>query len=60
MSNNRASFHLCGHENLIKQQKDSKYENDCRLVTDLYERPSYSLWVKKGLDGTSSQNRKVN
>ena len=31
ISNNRASFHFWGKENLVKHQKVSKYyENDCR------------------------------
>ena len=32
ISNNRASFHFRGKEDLLKHQKVSKYENDCRLI----------------------------
>ena len=32
ISNNRVSFHLWWKENLVKIQKVSKYENDCRNV----------------------------
>ena len=29
LGNNRASFHFWGKENLVKQQKALKHENDC-------------------------------
>ena len=36
ISNNRASFHLWGKENLVKHRKVSKYyETDCRLGLEL-------------------------
>ena len=42
ITNNRASFHLWGKENLVKHQKVSKcYENRCMLL----EMISYPLFI---------------
>ena len=43
ISTNRASFHLRRKENLVKHQKVSKYENDCRLRWISVEYPRHQI-----------------